>query len=188
VSDWFMTFREDDEQDDVAEPVGFGPPEDQLPGVVPVEVVLAQSPEVAVLLTGMRAFPDGIAMVLGVRLRRRARGAGTELFDDVFDHRDSDEPPDPAWQQGRLRWGFVLDGGAEVDNLGATADRMQLHGGGGGGHEQSCDRDFWLSALPPSGPLEVFCAWPRMGLPRMTQSLDVEPIVQAAARSRPLWT
>ena len=182
-----MGFSEDDEQDDVAARRSFGPPEDQLPGVVPVEVVLGQSSEVAVLLTGMRAFPGGVAMVLGVRLRRRMPAMDVDLFDDVFDHRGPDETRDPAWQQSRLRWGFVLDGGAEVDNLGAAAGGMRLHGGGGSGGDQSCDRDFWLSTLPPSGPLQVFCAWPRMGLARTTGTLDADPVVQAAARSRPLW-
>lgn len=182
-----MAFVED-EQGDVPERTLSGPPEDQLPGVLPFETVLNQSSEVAVLLTGMRAFAVGVAMVLGVRLRRSVRGRDTNVYDDVFDQRRSDEPADAAWQQGRLRWGFVLDGGDVVDSLGATAGGIHLHGGGGGGHEQSCDRDYWLSSLPPSGSLDAFCEWPRMGLPRTTWSLDAESIARAAARSRPLWT
>lgn len=184
-----MAFADDNEQDDVVSDVRpLGPPEDQLPGVVPLETVLNQSANVAVLLTGMRVYPRGVAMVLGVRLRQRLPGMDMWVFDDVFDHRRFEEPIDAAWQQGRLRWGFVFDGGAEIDNLGMSANEIYLHGGGGGGHEQSCDRDYWLSSLPPSGPLDVFCEWPRAGLPLTTQSLDAASILQAADRSRPLWT
>lgn len=183
-----MGFADDDEQDDVTERPLSEPPEDRLPGIVSFEIVLNQSDDVAVLLTGMRVFPSGVAMVLGVRLRRRVRGMDMNVFDDVFDHRRFDEPADPAWQRGRLRWGFVFDDGSEVDNLDTTPSGIHLHGGGGGGNEQSCDRDYWLSSLPPSGSLDAFCEWTKAGLPRRTQSLDAGSIVQAAARSRRLWT
>ena len=177
----------DDGHDDAPQPPQSSPPEGQIPGVVPVELVLAQSPDVAVLLTGVRAFPSGVAVVLGVRMRRRVPGLDEQVWEDVFDHRRSDEAVDPVWQKSRLRWGFVFADGVEVNNLEVHPGEIYLHGGGGSGSEQSCDRDYWLSTLPSAGPLEVFCEWPRVGLPRTTTLLDAAPIRDAAVRARSLW-
>jgi len=44
--------------------VWMGPPEDMLPGVVPVELVLGRSLTTVVALTGIRAFPTGLQMNL----------------------------------------------------------------------------------------------------------------------------
>lgn len=177
----------DDEHDDVPQPPQSNSPEDQIPGVVPIETVLAQSPDVAVLLTGVRAFRSGVAVVLGVRMRRHVPGLNEQVWEDIFDHRRADEAEDPLWQKSRLRWGFVFADGVEVNNLEVKADETNLYGGGGSGRERSCDRDYWLSSLPPAGPLEVFCDWPRVGLPRTTTLLEALPFRDAAARSRPLW-
>ena len=176
----------DDDDDAAPDPTRLGPPTDQVPGVVPVEVVLGRSSDVAVLLTGMRAFPDGVAMVLGVRLRQRVAGVDVEAWDDMFDH-GHPEPGDSRWQEARLRWGFTFADGAGVSNLEAHPGGISLHGGGGSGSDQGCDRDYWLSPLPPAGPIQVFSEWPRAGLPLAVSIIDALPILEAAARSRALW-
>ncbi len=45
----------------------LNPPEDMLPGVVPVELVIGRSEQAVVMLTGIRAFPTGLAMNVAVR-------------------------------------------------------------------------------------------------------------------------
>ena len=60
---------DDDGSYERPQPVWMGPPEDVLPGVVPVELILARSTSTVVMLTGMRAFPSGLQMNLGVRVR-----------------------------------------------------------------------------------------------------------------------
>ena len=49
------------------QPVWMGAPEDVLPGVVPVELVLGRSASTVVMLTGIRAVPTGLQMNLAVR-------------------------------------------------------------------------------------------------------------------------
>jgi hypothetical protein len=134
-----------DEPEELPQPAWAGPPEDVLPGVVPVELILGRSDSAVVMLTGMRAFPTGLGMRLYVRVRGRVHGGDldSEIFDGPYTHdRDAD------WQTGRLKWGFELADGRRVTNVDPppepphydderfpswAPDRPVLIGGGGGG-------------------------------------------------------
>ncbi len=193
-----------DELDEEPQPTWMGAPEDVLPGVVPVELILGRSDSTVVLLTGIRAFPTGLEMSLGVRVRGpvRRRDLNGEVFDAPYDH-----GMDADWQAGRLKWGFELADGRRVTNVdpwpdpsGADdggpgpagfadwePDRPVLQGGGGGGGSRSVDRDYWLWPLPPPGRLLVVCQWPDQGIKTTSQELDAEPFLHAARRARPVW-
>ncbi len=77
-------------------------PEDVLPGVVPVEMMLARLTSTVVMLTGMRAFPIRLQMNLAVRVRGKA--ARRDLHSEVFDGPYSQDI-DAQWQTRRLKWG-----------------------------------------------------------------------------------
>ena len=62
---------DNDEPDDLQEPVWMHPPDDVLPGVVPVELVIGRSASTVVMLSEIRAFPIGLQLHLGVRVRGR---------------------------------------------------------------------------------------------------------------------
>lgn len=192
----------DDEPLEQQQPVWMGPPEDVLPGVVPVELVLGRSTGAVVQLTGMRAFPNGLQMNLAVRVRGPA--LGPELHDDVF----GDHPrhgKDADWQARRLKWGFELADGRRVtsvdpwpqppnhdrhdhpDHRQWEPDHPVLFAGGGGGGPRSVNRDFWLWPLPPAGRLRAVCEWPDQGIANTVQELDAQPFLDAARRARPAW-
>lgn len=188
------------------QPVWAGPPEDVLSGVVPVEFVLGRSETTVVLLAGVRAFPTGLGMTLGVRVRGRVlrRDLHGEVFDGPYAH-----DMDAAWQAGRLKWGFELADGRRVTNVDPPPYSQQpnqdhhrphqqddwtwepnhpvLQGGGGGGGPRSVDRDYWLWPLPPAGRLRVACQWLDQGIAQSVQDLDARPFLDAAARSQPVW-
>ncbi|MBB2899222.1 hypothetical protein FHR75_000010 [Kineococcus radiotolerans] len=127
-------------------------PDDVLPGVVPLELVLGGSQNAVVLLTGIRAFPTGLAMSLGVRVRGRVRrpDLNAEVFGSPCAHAMA-----PNRQMGRLKWGFELSDGRRTTNVDPSQweeqpnqdhhrshaaddhlwqpDRPVLNGGGGGG-------------------------------------------------------
>lgn len=194
----------DDESYEPPQPAWLDAPEDVLPGVVPVELVLARSASTVVMLTGMRAFPTGLQMNLAVRVRGRTarRDLHSEVFDGPYSH-----DMDAQWQERRLKWGFEFADGRRVTNVDpwpqqpdedpSRRDRPDdglwepghpvLMGGGGGGGSRSVDRDYWLWPLPPAGSLRVVCQWLDQDIDVQTQDLDATPFLEAAARARPAW-
>ena len=72
-----------DEAQERPQPVWMGPPQDVLPGVVPIEMVLGRSPTTVVALTGIRAFRTGPHRNLAVRAR--GKDARRDLHSEVFD-------------------------------------------------------------------------------------------------------
>lgn len=197
VTDFFPDPPDVPDHDDVdsPQPVWMNPPDDVLPGVVPVELFLGRSEEAVVMLSGMRAFPAGVAMTLLVRTRTRIRTKRFSLHEELFDgpyRHDQDE----AWQRGRLKWGIELADGRRVTNVDPwpdpadpreLPDRPVLFGGGGGGDDRAVDRHYWLWPLPPPGPLTVVLQWPMLGIEQTTTRLDADEIIAAAARSQPVW-
>lgn len=195
---------EDEVRREHAQPVWMSPPDDVLPGVVPVELVLGRSASTVVFLTGIRAFPTGLQMNLAVRVRGPLgrRYLNNEVFDGPYQH-----DMDPQWQAGRLKWGFELADGRRVTNVDPwpqqpnqdhhrphqaddwlwEPDHPVLQGGGGGGSLHSVDRDYWLWPFPPAGQLRVVCQWTEQGIDLNVQDLDTEPFLAAARRARPAW-
>lgn len=179
---------------EMPQPEWRGAPDDVLPGVVPVELVIGRSEQAAVMLTGMRAFPTGVAMTLQVQTRVRL-GRRFDLNDEVFDgpyRHDQDE----AWERGRFKWGFEFSDGRRVTSVDPwpasfdpqdVPDRPVLAGGGGGGGDRSVRRDYWLWPLPPPGTLEVVCQWPMLDIGPTTHMIDADQIHAAATRAQSVW-
>ena len=202
--DFFPPGPPDDAEPEHRQSVWMGPPDDVLPGVVPVEFVLGRSSSTVVCLTGMRAFPAGLHMNLAVRVRGPVarRDLNGEVFDGPYAH-----GTDRQWQAGRLKWGFELSDGRRVTNVDPwpeppdhghgpdhheqwlewEPDHPVLQGGGGGGSNRSVDRDYWLWPLPPAGPIRVVCQWPDQGIELTVHDLEAEPFLAAARRAHPAW-
>jgi hypothetical protein len=181
------------QEDDEPQPVWLNPPDDMLPGIVPVELILGRSDQAVVMLAGMRAFTTGVAMTLLVRTRTRMRrlDLGDEVFDGPYRH-DQDD----AWRRDRLRWGFEFADGRRATSVDPwpdpvdaqrTPERPVLSGGGGGGGARAVDRDYWLWPLPPPGALTVVLQWPQLGIEQTTSRIDADQIVAAATRAQPIW-
>jgi hypothetical protein len=185
---------------ELPQPAWAGAPEDMLPAVAPVELLLGRSADTAVMLTGMLAYPMGLQMTLGVRLRGDwMRDLTGEVMDGGY---GGDR--EPGWEAGRLKWGFELADGRRVTNVDPSVyaeqptevrpggvewqpQRPVLLSRGGGGGQRSVDQDCWMWPLPPAGRLRVVCQWPARGIARTVHDLDAAPFLEAAARSRPLW-
>jgi hypothetical protein len=186
----------EDEPEESPQPAWRGAPNDILPGVVPVELILGRSDSTVVMLTGMRAFPAGLAMILGVRVRGRVyrRDLHGEVLHGPYTH-----DMDADWQVGRLKWGFEFADGRRVTNLHPwppypderdpawEPDHPALIGGGGGGGDRYVDVDYWLWPLPPAGRLRVACQWLEQGIEMSTHDLETDPFREAAARAKPIW-
>jgi hypothetical protein len=168
-------------------PTWLRPPETMVPGIVPVELLLARTDTDAVLVTALRAYPTGLEFVLTVRRRpgqpdpRRSdpdrpprhfgyHDLGLELrFADG--HTSSNDP---------RRWPRTFETEEPAPPM-----LYQSHGGGSG--EGGWYFHQWLWGLPPPGPLAFVCRWPAGQLPTSGVEIDASLVLEASARAAPVW-
>jgi hypothetical protein len=155
----------------------MAPPEHLLPGVAPLTLLIGRGPDIAVALTRMSCYPDGVDLQLVVRARRPIPDLDNAVLID---------------NPGRLTWGLRHPGGhlATPDYLADDLDRparatiTPLHGYG---TDTTIELGFWLWPLPPASTLTVVCAWPDVDIPETTTVLETAPLRDAAHRSVRLW-
>jgi len=171
------------------------PPENEVPAVLPAVAVLGRTAEVAVAVTGFRLFTTGIQLDLIVRLRTDPAGPLRFRLHELigfFGHGD-----DSAADQ-RLLLGLDNADGRTVTNLTGPAwpapgeaepdpRRPTLMPGGGGGGDRSFDQSYWLTPVPPPGPLTFVCAWPAFRITETRTVLDLSGLADAAAAVQELW-
>jgi hypothetical protein len=164
------------------------PPDNEIPGSIAFEAVLASSADLVVFMSGMSVFRHGIEFTVEVRVRPgRARGDGAErLGGEIHGHGSSGN---------RLLLGIEFADGRRCTNVGGRHgmdsptpdDQPQLWPGGGGGSDRSASASWFLSPLPPPGGFRIICAWPAWDVPETITDVAGEPIHQAAGRARELW-
>jgi hypothetical protein len=161
-------------------------PDNEMPGSVAVDALLLSSDDLAVFVSGMRAFRNGVEFVLEARAR-------TVPSDDSWRHCLSDAID--GWNRSdRLLLGIEFADGRHCTNLAdhyESANNPQnqprLSPGGGSGSDRSAETTYFLSPLPPPGRLRIVCAWPERGIPETITELSTEDILQAASGARELW-
>jgi hypothetical protein len=148
-----------------------------VPGVVPVELLVAHTDTHAVLVDSLLVYPTGFDFDLAVR---RRPGRTPE-----YRHR-------PRLWEDDLRLEVRFADGRTADNDPRRWPRSpgdqppdppvlyQSTMGDGGGH-------VWLWGLPPPGPLIFACQWPAQQIPPSQAMLDAGLVLAAAARATSLW-
>jgi hypothetical protein len=158
-------------------PVWSRGPEDMVPGVVPVALLLARTDTHAVLIDGLLVYPTGFDFDLAVRRHPRHprhHRHRPHLWDDQL------------WLEVRFADGRTADSGPgrwpqpSGDQLPDPPLLYQSTSGPDGGH-------VWLWGLPPPGPLTFACQWPAEQIPPSQADLDAELVLAAAARAQTLW-
>ena len=160
-----------------------------IPGVVPAELLLVRTEQVAVAIGGVHAYPNGFEFTVHARLRRE------------------DEPGPPGGglfgRPGRgmrelsegLRLGVMYADGRRAAASGghhprlddAEPGRLVLFENGGGGSSRRWDGDFWVHPLPPEGPVTFVVSWAERGVAEARADLDGAAIGEAARRAVTLW-
>ncbi|MGY1735831.1 hypothetical protein [Geodermatophilus sp. SYSU D00684] len=157
----------------------MGAPQNELPVALPQNVLLARTDDAVVALVGMQVHSTGLAFDLAVRVRPGTL-SGTELHEVL-------------WQPGPgappLLLGLELADGTRVDNTGEAewGGDVVFTQGSGSGSEYSVDHSWWLSPLPPAGPLTVVVWCPELGLPETSTVIDGTAIRAAAEGVVELW-
>jgi hypothetical protein len=173
--------------DDAEQARRFSAPENEVPVVVPVSALLARTDDAAVTLTGVQVFSTGIGFTLTVRCRPEALPDGEDGLHDLLwrGHRGRDTA---------LMVGVELADGRRASNLpgrdpfasGGPEDLVFTQGSGSG-DQLSVEQEWWLSPLPPAGPLRVVVRCDLLGLPETATELDGAAIRAAAEGVVVLW-
>jgi len=163
----------------------WDPPEAEFPGNVPMDsLVLGRTDEVAVAVTGISAYSNGMEIFVAARIRPGGRPE---------DHAPGGQR-DLAASRRSFRFGLQLADGSKVvgrpgrwpEHDSEPAGPVLFPFAGGGGLHSFVSR-WWAWPLPPKGPLEFVCEWPKFGIAESRADLDAQLILDAADRSIRLW-
>jgi hypothetical protein len=164
-------------------PPWLGPPRGELPGVVPLTLLLARTERIAVCVAGLQAYTTGF------------------LLDLLTLTAEEDEELDPglfAHPRGRraqaLRFGVELSDGRRATNVGPPLGGLSgrpdgpvlcPRGGGGGGGQWR--QEMWVWPLPPPGPLACVCEWPEVGVALTRREIGAKAILDASQRAQVIF-
>ena len=175
-----MWTHADADGDPEAAAVPFRPPENELPVALPVDVVLARTPDVAVALTRLQVYSTGLSLDLVVRLRPSAAAARDGRLNELL------------WRHGpggsSFLFGVAFADGRRATNVPrAGGDGIVLVSGGGSGGMSAVDQSWWLHPLPPEGPVTVVVRCDELGIEESLAELDGTAVRRAAERVVTLW-
>lgn len=171
------------------------PPDNEIPVVLPAAAVLGRTGDVAIAVTGFRLFSTGIQLDLIVRLRTEPAGPLRYRLHDLI---GIFGPGDDSAGDQRLLLGLEYADGQTATNLtgpgwwapgGAEPDPQHptLMPTGGGGGDRSFDQSYWLTPVPPPGPLSFVCAWPAFQITETRTVLDLSGLAEASSAVQELW-
>jgi hypothetical protein len=174
----------------VSPPAWLGPPHNVLPGIAPVELVVARTDETVVALAGVQAYPAGFGFTLCLRLRnvsaREEQQLPYQLDRAPF---EGDPLPDAFF-----RFGVQFADGRKATNRDRPAydpdqepDRPVLLQQGGGGGGDTWDMEHWVWPLPPPGPFAFVGERPARGIVETRAEIDAGTLLEAAGHAVTLW-
>lgn len=97
-----------------------------------------------------------------------------------------------VWEHGPRGGRFLIgvefaDGRRASTVPGASSEGVLFHSGGGGGGDAAIDQSWWLSPLPPEGPVRLVVRCPELGIEEMEVRLDGTALRRAADDVVTLW-
>jgi hypothetical protein len=170
----------------------MNPPENEIPVAVPISTLLARTDDIAIALIDAQAYTSGLRFNLAIRLRHEPRGSMRHKTYEMLNAYAGGEEADEQfllgveYPDGRTVTNFGRPGfpGIPTDDV---PDKPSLSPTGGGGGGRSYDQSYWLTPLPPAGPLVVVCAWSAFDIPESRTVMDGAAIAEAGSRAVVLW-
>ncbi len=172
-------------------PEWLGPPDDWGGRIVPFDDALITTPDVALVVRGLSAYPTGFVVGLALHLRVPDDGTiGRSFLPQPL--RPGEMPTGPA-DRFRLRIEFADGTSVSSTDLAPLVlsavppgDRVIAVRGGGGGHRRY-DAAFWVWPLPPRGDLVFVCEWAAQAVWETRTVIDAGLVIDAANRCQRLW-
>lgn len=164
-------------------------PDNEVPVAVALTAVLARTADLAVILTTVQAASTGFGFEVSVRMRQSPQ-PGQDVYGQFMAN---------AGAGGQFLLGVEfcdgrrasvldpLDGWAPTSGTSVEELPVTLSGAGGGGGGRRFDHTWWVSPLPPPGPLLVVVRWDAQDLPETVVELDGGAIAAAGAACQQLW-
>jgi hypothetical protein len=157
--------------------------------VVPLVRVLARTDDVAIIVSGLVAFPSGfdLTLITIARLAWARRGMSPHPMGFGIPERMY---PSPEF----LRFGLRFADGSKATNAGfgqgihpsrSGVRDLRTRGSGGGGRKYSSR--YWCEPLPPPGSLGLVCEWPKYGIAETEEVISADLILAAAEQAKPIW-
>jgi hypothetical protein len=189
-----------------ARPPWAGPPENVLPGVVAVELVLARSELAAVCVSRLEAYETGFCLQLLALASSDREDLDPGMF-AAHHRRMRGRAPGPHPPPELLRFGVQFADGRKATNTTpmpfgrGRAHMMSAHSRepeerppgpvltsrGGSGGDRSWRQEMWVWPLPPPGPLALVCEWPAAEIGLTRQELDAAELLAASARAQAIF-
>jgi hypothetical protein len=156
-----------------------------------VDGIVVESKRVAVILTGLIVYPNGLVLQVDVYARNGLSLLGlwggpemTAAYRVLEGEPAADINPfhlSVTYSDGRV---------ARPYNAWATGERTQppflaMQGGSGGSEEYNMK--YWLHPLPLEGDLEFHCSWDSEGVTDSLLRIEGDPLREAAQRAHRLW-
>jgi hypothetical protein len=165
-------------------PAWLRPPETMIPGIVPVELVVARTDTQAVLVTDLRAYPTGLAFTLTGRPRPDRSGPprADPLRDRHHRHMLRNRWLELRFADGRTVSTDSRSWPRTFETEQPDPPFLYYHGVGGSERWQS---RHWLWGLPPPGPLAF--VWPAGQDPAAGAAIDARLVLEAAERATIVW-
>jgi hypothetical protein len=160
-----------------------GPPSGVIPVVVPGDTTLINQSGLAVWAGAVAVFPVGFEFTLLIVYDADHRDPPADFALDVPE-RGQMTWLEMAYADGRRR-GADLNANTPVDQPGGP--HLSLLGGGSNTEDGGTASRWWVTPLPPSGPVEIKIHLNGTGSCTGLGHLDGSVIADAAARSRILW-
>jgi hypothetical protein len=155
---------------------------------VPLRFELARTPAVVIVVDRVVAFGASFTLTLSIRCRTWRANLHDSLFMGFtgFQAVDDDD---------LFRFGVEFADGRRATTVGSHADYDEDSDAAvifGRSVTDTDDGRGWdhvyiVGPLPPPGPLTFACEWPVEGIPVTRFQVDAAPILEAAARSEPIW-
>jgi hypothetical protein len=155
------------------------PPPHEVPGAVPLTLVLGRTREFAIVLTDLAAYSNGLLFTTSLAIKD---AESTPLLDDwattwLPAPTDRDFQLSIEYGDGRR---FLLR-----SSPGSSAHPVRFQRGWSDANMDS--RTAFISPLPERGGVTFTCAWPSRGLGPQTRNIGPAPILDATRRILRLW-
>jgi hypothetical protein len=163
------------------------PPRNEIPAVVTWAAAIGRADGVVVALTGVHVYTSGALLDVAVRLRDATMGHAPPVLGFPIGGADG---PDALLVGVELADGRVAAAGAGPPAPPGPASRgtqPSLQMSTGTADDHGADLSFFLSPLPPAGPLAVYCVWPGRGIPETRTVFDATSLVTAREGVEVLW-